>query len=98
MLRMPFFNGELHEEVYIDGMVCRLCCSIYGLKQAHRAWFERYASVVTAAGFSPSTHDPVLFIHYFPRGRTLLLLYVDDMIITSDDPEYIAFIKAHLSE
>jgi hypothetical protein len=57
-----------------------------------------YASVVTAAGFSPSTHDPVLFIHYFPRGRTLLLLYVDDMIITSDDPEYIAFIKAHLSE
>jgi hypothetical protein len=33
-----------------------------------------------------------------PRGRTLLLLYVDDMIITGDDPEYIAFVKAHLSD
>jgi hypothetical protein len=33
-----------------------------------------------------------------PRGRTLLLLYVDDMIITRDDPEYIAFVKACLSD
>jgi hypothetical protein len=38
-----------------------------------------------------------LFFHVSPRGRTLLLLYVDDMIITGDDPEYIAFVKAHLS-
>jgi hypothetical protein len=33
-----------------------------------------------------------------PRGRALLLLYVDDMIITGDDPEYIAFVKACLSD
>jgi hypothetical protein len=33
-----------------------------------------------------------------PRGRTLLILYVDDMIITGDDPKYIAFVKAHLSD
>jgi hypothetical protein len=33
-----------------------------------------------------------------PRGRTFLLLYVDDMIITGDDPEYIAFVKTHLSD
>jgi hypothetical protein len=39
-----------------------------------------------------------LFFHVSPRGRTLLLLYVDDMIITGDDPEYIAFVKAHLSD
>ena len=81
-----------------DGMVCRLRRSLYGLKQAPRAWFERFASVVTAAGFSPSAHDPALFVHCSPRGRTFLLLYVDDMIITGDDPEYIAFVKARLSE
>ncbi len=106
-VKNAFLNGELREEVYMqpppgysvpDGMVCRLRRSLYGLKQAPRAWFERFASVVTAAGFSPSVHDPALFIHLSPRGRTLLLLYVDDMIITGDDPEYIAFVKARLSE
>jgi hypothetical protein len=54
--------------------------------------------VVTATGFSPSAYDSALFVHCFYCGRTLLLLYVDDMIITGDDSEYIAFIKARLSE
>jgi hypothetical protein len=63
-----------------------------------RTWFERFASVVTAAGFSTSAHDLALFVHTSPRGRTLLLLYVDDMIITGDDSEYIAFVKACLRE
>ena len=106
-MKNAFLNGELREEVYMqpppgysvsEGMVCRLRRSLYGLKQAPRAWFQRFASVVTAAVFSASTHDPALFVHTSSRGRTLLLLYVDDMIITGDDSEYIAFVKACLSE
>ena len=102
-----FLNGELREEVYMqpppgysvpDGMVCHLRRSLYGLKQAPRAWFERFSSVVTDAGFKPSAHDPALFVHTFPRGRTLLLLYVDDMIITGDDSQFIEFVKKHLNE
>jgi hypothetical protein len=57
-----------------------------------------FASVVTTVGFFVSAHDPVLFVHMSRRGQTLLLLYMDDMIITVDDPEYIAFVKAHLSD
>ncbi|KAK1626379.1 hypothetical protein QYE76_000694 [Lolium multiflorum] len=102
-----FLNGELREEVYMqpppgysipDGMVCRLLRSLYGLKQAPRAWFHRFASVVTSAGFIPSAHDSALFVHTSSRGWTLLLLYVDKMIITGDDPEYIAFVKARLRD
>jgi hypothetical protein len=53
--------------------------------------------VVTAVGFSASAHDPILFVHVSPRGQTLLF-YMDNMIITSDDPEYITFVKARLSD
>jgi hypothetical protein len=53
--------------------------------------------VVTAAGFFTSAHDPSLFVHVSPHGRTLLL-YVDDMIITGNDPEYIVLVKAHISD
>ncbi|WVZ59326.1 hypothetical protein U9M48_009481 [Paspalum notatum var. saurae] len=106
-VKNAFLNGELREEVYMqpppgysvpEGMVCRLRRSLYGLKQAPRAWFQRFASVITAAGFSASAHDPALFVHTSSRGRTLLLLYVDDMIITGDDPQFIAFVKARLSD
>jgi hypothetical protein len=106
-VKNAFLNGELREEVYMqplprysipEDMVCHLRCSLYGLNQAPQAWFQRFASVVTVAGFSTSAHDPALFVHTLSRGWILLLLYVDDMIITGDDLEYIAFVKARLSE
>jgi len=106
-VKNAFLNGELREEVYMqpppgysvpDGMVCHLRRSLYGLKQAPRAWFERFSSIVTDAGFKPRDHDPALFVHTSPRGRTLLLLYVDDMIITGDDSQFIEFVKKRLSD
>jgi hypothetical protein len=106
-VKNAFLHGDLHEEVYMqpppgvqvpDGYVCHLRRALYGLKQAPRAWFECFTSVVKAAGFAPSDHDPALFVHISERGRTLLLLYVDDMLITGDDNEYITFVKARFSE
>ncbi|WVZ71258.1 hypothetical protein U9M48_019867 [Paspalum notatum var. saurae] len=90
-----FLNGVLHKEVYMqpppgysvpEGMVCHLRRSLYGFKQAPHAWFQRFASVVTAAGFSASTHDPALFVHTSSRGRTLLLLYarLSEQFLMSD--------------
>jgi hypothetical protein len=105
-VKNAFLNGELREEVYMqpppgysvpDGLVCRLRHSLYGLNQAPRAWFECFSSVVIDAGFNPSDHDPALFVHTSPCGRTLLL-YVDDMIVTGDDSQHIAFVKQRLSE
>jgi hypothetical protein len=76
----------------LEGMVCHIRRSLYVLNQAPRAWFQRFASVVTAAGFSVSVHDLALFVHVSPRGRTLLL-YVDDMIITGDDTSTLSLLR-----
>ena len=47
---------------------------------------------------SPVTTIPLFFVHTSPRGRTLLLIYVDDMIITGDDSQFIEFVKKRLNE
>lgn len=51
-----------------DGNVCRLRRALYGLKQATHAWFERFTTVLTVAGFSASTHDPTFFVHTSSQG------------------------------
>ena len=54
--------------------------------------------MIIEAVFSPSPHDPALFFHTSSRGRTLLLLYVDDMLITGDDAEHVSLVKRHPSQ
>jgi hypothetical protein len=90
-------NGELTEEVYMklppgfshssgfSHKVCRLRRALYGLKQAPRAWFAKFSSTISQHGFSASSYDSAMFFRRSDHGITLLLLYVDDMIITSDD-------------
>jgi hypothetical protein len=56
-----------------SGHVCRLRRALYGLKQASRAWFKRFAYVIQAAGFTPSDHDPALFIHLSPHSFYMLM-------------------------
>jgi hypothetical protein len=54
--------------------------------------------VIIVVGFSTSSYDLTLVIHVLPRGMTLHILYVDDMIIIGDDPEYIVFVMIHLND
>ncbi|GJX11316.1 ribonuclease H-like domain-containing protein [Tanacetum coccineum] len=89
-----FFHGYLSETVYMHqppgfvdlahpDYVCHLKRSLYGLKQASRAWFKPFASYATRGGFQHSKTDSSLFI--FNRGADIayLLLYVDDIILTA---------------
>ena len=103
-VKNAFLHGDLQQEVYMlpppglsspSGLVCRLRRALYGLKQAPQKWFARFSLAVTAAGFQLSPHDPTLFVHS-SHGQTLLLLYVDDMIIIGDNPSHVAFVKHHL--
>jgi hypothetical protein len=54
--------------------------------------------VVAQQGFTPSSYDSALFIHHTSTGITLILLYVDDMIITGDDTASIRDLQKFLSQ
>ena len=95
-VKNAFLNGELSEEVYMKlppgyshpsgfpHRVCRLRRALYGLKQAPRAWFAKFSSTISRHSFLGSSFDTALFLRRSGHGITILLLYVDDMIITGD--------------
>lgn len=72
--------------------VCQLHKSIYGLKQAPRVWYGALHDELLHLGFSVSHSDHSLFILKNSTTVTLLLIYVDDILITGSSPSLITHI------
>lgn len=64
--------------------VCRLHKSLYGLKQAPRAWFSRLTTFLLTLHFHPSKADSSLFIYRQSGIIIYVLIYVDDILVTSN--------------
>ena len=77
--------------------ICYLRHTIYGLKQAPQAWLAEFNSTILCLGDTTSPYDSALYLHLTDKDTILLLLYVDDMIITSDDLSGIQELKNFLS-
>ena len=78
--------------------VCSLQKSIYGLKQAPRAWYNELRSGLLELGFFNSKSDSSLFI--FNRDGILLyvLVYVDDLILTGNNSQFLQHVIKSLGE
>jgi hypothetical protein len=107
-VKNAFLHGTLKEEVYMvqpqgytdpshPSHVCKLLKSIYGLKQAPRAWFESFTSQLLHLGFLASNADSSLFVYKNKSVIAYLLLYVDDIVLTSNTPSYLDHLIHQLS-
>ncbi|KAM0982418.1 hypothetical protein ACFX2I_015309 [Malus domestica] len=92
-VKNAFLHGDLEEEVYMrlppghpqshePDVVCKLHKSIYGLKQSPRAWYAKLSSILTSVGFKRSNADSSLFVRTGTAGKLIILVYVDNLIIT----------------
>ncbi|VVA37399.1 PREDICTED: Retrovirus-related Pol poly from transposon, partial [Prunus dulcis] len=73
--------------------------SLYGLKQSPRAWFGRFSQAMQKYGYRPSQADHTLFLRHSRDGRiTIVIVYVDDIIMTGDDIKEINKLKIHLAK
>lgn len=77
-------------------LVCRLKKSLYGLKQASRQWFARLTTEMFHEGFVQSRYDSSLFIKKTFICFTIAAIYVDDIILTGNNPAAMRSLKSHL--
>ncbi|RVW48104.1 Retrovirus-related Pol polyprotein from transposon RE1 [Vitis vinifera] len=109
-IKNAFLNGDLEEEVYMEippgfeesmakNQVCKLQKSLYGLKQSPRAWFDRFTKAVLKLGYKQGQADHTLFVKKSHAGKlAILIVYVDDIILSGNDMGELQNLKKYLSE
>ncbi|CAM8951770.1 unnamed protein product [Rhodiola kirilowii] len=108
-VKNAFLNGELEEEVFMQvppgfdneeaaGKVCLLKKSLYGLKQSPRLWFGRFAKAVKEFGYVQAQSDHTLFFKHTKEGKiAILIVYVDDIVLTGSDEVELRKLKDFLA-
>ena len=105
-IKTAFLNGYLEEDVYTvqppgyeqggPNVACHLRRSLYGLRQAPRAWYVRLRTALEEMGFKPSKADPGMFVKEEKGEPVYVLVYVDDLLIACKSSVKIARLKAQL--
>ncbi len=104
-----FLHGDLQEEVYMEqplsyvdqtrpNLVCRLKKTLYGLKQALRAWSNKIGQYFVISGFQTSNANFSLYVKKTDHGIVVIIIYVDDLIITGDNDADIFDLKKLLKQ
>ncbi|RVW28765.1 Retrovirus-related Pol polyprotein from transposon RE1 [Vitis vinifera] len=109
-IKNAFLNVDLEEEVYMEippgfeesmakNQVCKLQKSLYDLKQSPQAWFDRFTKAVLKLGYKQGQADHTLFVKRSHAGKmAILIVYVDDIILSGNDMEELQNLKKYLSE
>ena len=77
--------------------VCKLKRALYGLKTSPKKWYKRFSEEVRKLGLESDLHDPCLYTWRQNGKLAFIVLYVDDMLIASNNSEKLEQIKAHLN-
>ncbi|KAK4400643.1 Retrovirus-related Pol polyprotein from transposon RE1 [Sesamum angolense] len=71
--------------------------SIYNLKQASRSWNTYFDEAIRGYDFIKNEHDPCVYKKISGSSIAYLALYVDDILLISDDIKMLGDIKTWLS-
>ena len=103
-----FLNGNLDEELYMaqpegfvkpgeENLVCRLNKSIYGLKQSPRCWNIVLDTFLKSLNFTQSNADQCVYIRNNNEQKTIIAVYVDDLVIIANLESDVKKVKTALA-
>ena len=106
-VKSAFLNGYLQEEIFVEhpkGFVVRgeeenvylLKKALYGLKHAPRAWYSRIDEHLLKHDFKKSLSESTLYIRNSNFDYIVVLLYIDDLFVTGNNPSMIDKFKAEM--
>lgn len=79
-------------------MVCKLNKSLYGLKQAGRQWYSKIDHTFLSLGFRRLESDHCIYVYHISNIVMYIALYVDDLLIFSNNTPMMKSVKSKLSE
>ncbi|WVZ85083.1 LOW QUALITY PROTEIN: hypothetical protein U9M48_032040 [Paspalum notatum var. saurae] len=95
-VKNAFLHGTLTETVY--------CTQPAGfvdparLELAPRAWYSRFATFLVSLGFTEAKSDTSLFVYRHGDATAYLLLYVDDIVLTTSSQHLLQTIIRSLQQ
>jgi hypothetical protein len=75
------------------GLVCLLKRTLYRLKQTPRSWYSKIDKTLLQMRMVKSSADYNMYIYKREDKLTVVLLYVDDLLLTSDSEVEVQRIK-----
>ena len=78
--------------------VCKLCKALYGLKQVPKVWSDNVGQYLVTIGFQVSNAYFSLYVKRTDREIVLVVIYVDDLIVTGDSDADIDDVKLLLKQ
>jgi hypothetical protein len=103
-----FLNGDLDVDLYMqqpegfvvsgqEHLVCKLRKSIYGLRQAGRAWFEKINTALIRMDFTALDSDHCVYVRHQGAEVLYIVLYVDDLLLIGSSLAEVKQLKEDLS-
>ena len=98
-----FCYAEIEGDVYMqatpdynlpEGCCFRLKKSLYGLRSSPRSWWKHLDKFIKSLHFTPCVLEPCLYSTIYKGQLMLLTIYVDDIIISCANLNYVKEVKA----
>lgn len=99
-----FLYGDVDEDIYMDQpdgfedersptKKCVLQKALYEIKKAARQWNHKLNRHLEYKGFKSSTDDPCVFVRVSGEEYSIIVIYVDDLMLFCKTKEHIEDIK-----